>query len=160
MDDADWIVIFIVLAVFWGLIATVAKAKNRSAFAWILLSLIISPLLTLIIIIFMSRVPEEVPRVEYQFSGEQELSNDSYQLYLTKKYAIEKNDVLSKYIVGENSFADVSSALSYAHNMEKQKSQIKKSITKRNGSIECGKCGGSNASSSRECRYCKHELIL
>jgi ribosomal protein L40E len=108
----------------------------------------------------MSRVPEEDPRFQYQFTGEPELSNDSYQLYLTKKYAIEKNDVLSKYIVGENSFPDVSSALSYAHNLEKEKSQIKKSIAKKDGSIECGKCGGTNTPNTEACRYCKHPLVL
>jgi len=120
MDDINWMAVVITLLVFWGLIAIIAKAKNRSAIAWILLSLLISPLITLIVIIFMSRVIDEEPPIQYRFTGSAELSNDSYQIYLTKKYGIEKNDVLSKFLIGDKSFSSVNDALEYADSLEKK----------------------------------------
>lgn len=160
MSDGEWVGFIVVLVVFWGLIAVIAKAKNRSAVAWILLSLLISPLITLVVIIFMGKLQQEIPLVEYEFSGEPNLSNYSYQNYLTKKYSIEKNEVLNKFIVGSDVFLDVNSALKFTHNLEKERFLIKKSKKKKDGSIECSKCGGTNAVNAKECRYCKHILVV
>ena len=45
------------------------------------------------------------------YKGEPELSNDSYVLYITKKYAIEKNEVLGKYVLNEKLYDSLSEVL-------------------------------------------------
>jgi len=52
------------------------------------------------------------------FNGDRSLSNPRYQTYLVKKYAIEKNDTLGKFIVDLDPFDDLAGALAFAHGVE------------------------------------------
>jgi hypothetical protein len=54
-----------------------------------------------------------------EFSGDKSLDNDSYLIFLTKKYAIEKNGVLDKFICAEKLFNNIEEALGYADELEK-----------------------------------------
>ncbi len=45
------------------------------------------------------------------YKGEPELSNDSYILYLAKKYEIERNDLLGKYVLNEKLYNTIDDAL-------------------------------------------------
>lgn len=47
--------------------------------------------------------------------GERDLSNKEYQIFLVKKYDIEKNDVLSIFIADGKSYETIADALSAAH---------------------------------------------
>ena len=52
------------------------------------------------------------------FKGEPELSNDSYILFLAKKYAIEKNDLLGKYVLYDSLYPSLDEALKMADGLE------------------------------------------
>jgi hypothetical protein len=121
------------LILFWFLFAIAvgifAGNRGRSGFLWFLLSLFVSPLLTFIFVFVMKDLSEEkqiVIKVEspenkfksYSHSGEASLNNDSYKIYLTKQYEIEKNDLLNKYVCEEKLFEDIDSAINYAHERE------------------------------------------
>ena len=54
---------------------------------------------------------------ELSFFGSPELSNDSYLLFLTKKFDIQKNDVLGKYALNERLYGSIDEALSSAHQL-------------------------------------------
>lgn len=159
----DFQTLLVAMLVFGAITGIVAKARNRSFLAWFFISLIISPLISIIILLIMKRGEVES---EYEvgeqntFTGPADTSNDSYNIYLTKQYKIEKNEVLSKFIVGDKSFDEVQGALNYAHELDKEKSAIKKSKLNKDGSLACAKCGGSNVGNSKECRYCRHPLVI
>jgi len=48
------------------------------------------------------------------YSGERDIHDGKYQLFLTRKYGIEKNSALEKYVVGDDLFATLEDALAYA----------------------------------------------
>tara|TARA_B100000579_G_C22614359_1_gene748778 strand:- start:161 stop:655 length:495 start_codon:yes stop_codon:yes gene_type:complete len=52
------------------------------------------------------------------FSGEKDLTNDTYQLYLVEKYQIKKNDTLNKYVLNDKPYSELKDALEAAHNLE------------------------------------------
>jgi hypothetical protein len=58
------------------------------------------------------------------YVGERSLINDSYKLYLTKKYSIERNSVIEKFSCNSNIFEDLDSALKYADELELKKPRI------------------------------------
>ncbi|MDF9788113.1 hypothetical protein [Polynucleobacter sphagniphilus] len=67
--------------------------------------------------------------VELSFSGERDLNNDSYVLYITKKYVIEKNDVLGKYVLNEKLYDSLNEVLSAGNQLEDvEKEQEKKHL--------------------------------
>lgn len=153
---------------FWFLfsiaIGILASNRGRSGIGWFLISLLISPLLGLIFVLVTKNLAEEQEKEEEQklkevkFSGEQILSNDSYKIYLTKKFNIEKNDVLGKFICSDKLFDTVDAALTYAMEIDAKSSEIKLSTINPDGSITCAKCGGSNMNNEIDCRYCKYPL--
>jgi len=118
MPEYDLTSILIVWAIFAVLIILVANIKNRSVWSWIGISLLISPLLSLIILIFMSKLPESAIVEEVDFVGAKDLSSDSYKIYLTKKYKIEKNQTLDSYICNEKMFGSLDLALKEADVLE------------------------------------------
>ena len=52
------------------------------------------------------------------FSGERSLNNDSYKLYLTKNYGVEKNIALERIVCNEKLFSTIDDALAYADSLE------------------------------------------
>lgn len=58
---------------------------------------------------------EEKSRMLEKYSGEAEIQNSSYQLFLTKRYSIERNNTLEKYFFGDLVFESLDQALSAAH---------------------------------------------
>jgi len=54
-----------------------------------------------------------------RYCGEPSLQSGKYQLFLTKKYAIEKNATLEKYVVDDNLFQTLEDALAFCDNKEK-----------------------------------------
>ncbi|MBN8448872.1 MAG: hypothetical protein J0M13_07690 [Candidatus Accumulibacter sp.] len=55
-----------------------------------------------------------------RYNGERNIASGKYQLFLTKKYAIEKNATLEKYVVEDNLFETLEQALEFCDNKEKQ----------------------------------------
>ena len=52
------------------------------------------------------------------FVGIKSIDNDAYKIYLVKKYCIEKNMALGKFIVGDKLFNSIEEALSYASGVD------------------------------------------
>ena len=52
------------------------------------------------------------------YRGEPNLENDSYVLFLAKKYAIEKNDLLGKYVLNDSLYSSLDEALKMADGLE------------------------------------------
>jgi hypothetical protein len=66
-----------------------------------------------------------------KFEGEANISLPAYQLYLTRKFNIEKNSTLEKYIIGDQVYNHLDEALSasdvmYKMELEKEKSRLLK----------------------------------
>ena len=53
----DWIIILLVYAAFIFGVYKLAKSKNRDPGGWIIASIIISPLITIIILAIMQKLP-------------------------------------------------------------------------------------------------------
>jgi hypothetical protein len=156
--------IFLFWILFSIAVGILASNRGRSGIAWFFLSLLISPLLGLIFVLVTKNLAKEQEKEEEEklkevkYAGVQTLSNDSYKIYLTKKYNIEKNDVLSKFICSDKLFDTVDDALTYAMQIDAKSSEIKPSTINLDGSITCAKCGGANTNNEIDCRYCKYPL--
>ena len=61
------------------------------------------------------------------FSGEPELSNDSYVLYLAKKFNIHKNNVLGKHVLNERLYDTIDDALSAGDELNNLEIKVEKS---------------------------------
>ena len=59
----DWIIILFVYVVFIYSVYKLAKSKNRDPGGWMLASIIISPVIILVILAIMQRLPETKKRV-------------------------------------------------------------------------------------------------
>ena len=94
-------------------VALLAWYKNRSVLSWICLSLLLSPLLMFIWLLFVNTI--EI----YTYKGEKNLSNDSYKIYLTKQYYIEKVETIGKYQCFGKIFDSAEDALKYAFNVDR-----------------------------------------
>lgn len=55
-----------------------------------------------------------------RFTGKRDISEDSYQLFLTKQHLIELNHTLGKYVVGESLHKTLEDALSHADRLESE----------------------------------------
>ena len=74
---------------------------------------------------------EKIEDKKYIFKdGESNLNNDAYQLYLVKKYSISKNQVLSKFVLGNKLYENIEDVLNAAKildssiNKEKKNSEL------------------------------------
>jgi hypothetical protein len=101
------------------------------------------------------------------------LSDDEYQIYLVKKYNVEKNDVLGKYIVVGKSYESVAEALSVAHEKdldveakranavaaEQEKINSDTSKPQPNSHVKCPDCRQFVRKEANRCRHCSCKLI-
>lgn len=105
------------IAIIWVglslLVAGIAWLKNRSVATWLISALIFSPLITFLIIIFMSGVEK------YEYTGEATLNNEAYKIYLTKQYHIEKIETIGKFQSQDKTFDKVYDALRYAQSIDR-----------------------------------------
>ena len=105
------------IAIIWAglsfLVAGIAWFKNRSVATWLISALIFSPLITFLILIFLSGVEK------YEYTGESTLNNEAYKIYLTKQYNIEKIETIGKFQSQDKTFDKVLDALRYAQSIDK-----------------------------------------
>ena len=59
----DWIIVLLVFAAFIYGVYKLAKSKNRDPGGWMLASIIISPIIILVILVIMQKLPETKKRV-------------------------------------------------------------------------------------------------
>ncbi len=69
-----------------------------------------------------------------------DLSSDAYKIYLTKKYQIEKNEALGKFICRDRLFESIDQALHHAHGLEQlQKENIDADARRQQEQLELAK---------------------
>ncbi len=76
------------------------------------------------------------------YAGDASLNNDSYIIFLTRKYAIEKNDVLGQYICRDKLFPSLDDVLNFADELEiRQKTMSDAEIKAQALSLEAKEYG-------------------
>jgi flagellar motility protein MotE (MotC chaperone) len=121
--------------VIGGFCSYIAGQKNRSGFNWFVLGALFS-LLALFALIAVPKLDEtdslrELGSIGAEvslnskasndlFQDEPDLASDKYQLYLTKKFDIQKNATLEKYVVLDKLFQTLKEALEYAHGLSQK----------------------------------------
>ena len=122
----------LISAVVFGILGTVIaqnKGVSRTAGFW--WGFLLGPV-GLIVVALLNPEPQASIsiRTSDRFSAvdgvEYDTSNDSYRLWLVRKYGIEKNDTLGKFIVGTSVLNDLEEALSFADNLERADIEAKK----------------------------------
>lgn len=95
----------------------IAKNKGVTQSTGFWLGFFLGPI-GLIIVALLN--PSSVRRINVsdQFDGDRDLLSDRYQLWLTKKYDIQRNDTLGRYVVGDESFINLEEALKDADRRE------------------------------------------
>ena len=59
----DWIIVLLIYAVFIYVVYKLAKSKNRDPGGWMLASIIISPVIILVVLAIMQKLPKTKKRV-------------------------------------------------------------------------------------------------
>ncbi len=95
------------------------------------------------------------------WSKERNLSSDEYQIYLVKKYGIEKNDVLGKFIADGKSYESVTDALAAAHAKDVESEAARQEAINNDLSephpdthVKCPDCKGLVRKEANKCRHC------
>ena len=118
-------------AVFGFLGTVIAKNKGVSQTAGFWWGCLLGPF-GLIVVALLNPEPKASTSIKTseRFSAGDgavyDTSNDSYRLWLVRKYGIEKNDTLGKFIVGTSLLNDLEEALSFADRIERGDSEAKK----------------------------------
>jgi len=94
-------------------------------------------------------------------SGEKSITSDAYKLYLVTKWGIQKNEVLSKFVVQDRLFNTIEEAMEYANTLEAEgemaKAKALAEITIHNdGTWTCPKCAHFNPLPVGKCKFCNY----
>ena len=60
----DWIIVLLVYAIFIYGVYKLAKSKNRDPGGWMLASIIISPIIIIVILAIMQKIPGKKKRIK------------------------------------------------------------------------------------------------
>lgn len=112
----------------------VAKNKGISQRTGVLFGLFLGPIGLIIVALLSPASTSRVPP-SAQFSGDRDLNGDKYQLWLTQKYDITRNDTLGRYVVADKSFATLEEALRRADHLEHQRIEQRVLETERREEI-------------------------
>lgn len=131
--------IILLILVIQGLVfgffcSYIAREKNRDSASWFCLGFAFSILAVLALIAVPKRdatppssdsTPSFKPhpifpyvsgeKIEDEFKGERDITSLPYQLFLTKKFDIEKNLTLEKFVIGQDVFHTLDDSLNEAH---------------------------------------------
>lgn len=104
-------------AIIFGLIgSSISKKRGHPKKIGFLFGFFLGPIgiiIFLLLYVHNSQIPADAV-----FDGKQELESDRYQLWLTQKYNIVRNETLARYIVKADSFATLNEAFAYADQLE------------------------------------------
>jgi len=133
MVGGFWLFLAFAQAVAVGLFSGyVAEQKGRDYWSWFALGAIFSFLALLALIalpkveaapvrqFFVSPPPTKEPplpatsETKLLFNGPRDLDAPTYQLFLTRRFSIERNNTLEKFVIGDLVFESLPEALAYA----------------------------------------------
>jgi hypothetical protein len=127
---ADWgmamielLILIVFMGVFFGTLgALIAKYRGASGAFGFLLGAILGPIGCLIAVFLRPHaIPNQAATRVPSPPSNKDLDNAQYRLWLVRKYAIERNEVLGEVICGNLSFSTVDEALKFAHEYEESK---------------------------------------
>lgn len=109
--------------VFGFFCSYIAKEKGRSSGSWFFLGLCFS-ILAVLALIAVPKIDDKKSSVtplpgtrsdgtlqEKEFDGERNISSPAYQLFLTRRFGIEKNATLEKFVIGDEVFNTLEASL-------------------------------------------------
>lgn len=134
------LIAFILQALVFGFFAGyIAREKGRSFGSWFVLGFLFSILAVLALIavpkvaplprnfenggehpparpdyVARTPTPTATPVMQQLFDGKRDFALPAYQLFLTKRFGVEKNNTLEKFVIGNDVYDDLPSALSEA----------------------------------------------
>jgi hypothetical protein len=92
-----------------------------------------------------------------RFNGSKDLNSDAYKIYLVKKWSIEKNDALNKFILKDKLFDSIEEATKHANDLESEWEATMDSTGVTMGEAGtwiCPKSGHQNLLPIGKCNYC------
>lgn len=99
--------------------AYIAREKGRGQGNWFLLGFLFSFLAVLALVAIPRREVGDgettAKKNRFEYRGVLDVADPSYQLFLTRKFAIEKNQTLDVYVIGNEVFQTLNAALVDAH---------------------------------------------
>jgi hypothetical protein len=108
-----------------------------------------------------ARSEASVNQSKNSWNKERDLSSDEYQIYLIKKYQVEKNEVLGRFIADGKSYANVDDALSAAHEKDLEGEKLAQEKFNNDLSephpdthVKCPECRGLVRKEANKCRHC------
>lgn len=118
-------VIFLQGLIFGVFCSYIAGQKNRNRFSWFVLGYLFS-ILAMLTLVAVPKIENKVkvtagPSDEIPlFDGNRDITSPKYQLFLTKRYSIEKNSTLEKFVIEDSVFNTLADSLraadaSYGH---------------------------------------------
>lgn len=113
----DVLLVLFFVGLICGIVgATIAQHKGGSAAAGFFLGAFLGPIGLIIAALLgpEQQVQAERPKVSASFEGERSLANDSYKLWLTSRFNIQRNDVLGSYVCDSRLFPTLDAVLAYA----------------------------------------------
>jgi len=126
MEFGALLVIFIVgCCIFGGIGALLGSTVNKGA-AGLFLGVALGPIGWILVLLLPRGIPQSSTQSENRQDFpeeppcERDLALDAYQIWLVKKYRIQKNEVLGKYIYKERLFATIDDVLVFVDSLERQ----------------------------------------
>ena len=119
-----WLVVLFVAGLLFGFVGVlIAANKGVSSAAGFWLGAFLGPIGLVIVALLSPDGDDQASApapVSKSFEGERALSNDAYRLWLTSRYAIQRNEVLDRYVVSDRLFPSVDDALHHASELHRE----------------------------------------
>lgn len=130
------LIAFVISIGLCAAVGHIAKGRGRSMLAWFGISILITPLFSLLLLLASKNIQEEKNREREKndlarilhshnanterWQGIRSLNDDAYKIFLTKKYNLEKNDVLGKIASKNKLYDSVDEAIADLHEIDKK----------------------------------------
>ena len=110
----------IISAVFFGILGSRIAENKRVSTQWgFWLGLLLGPIGLVITALLNSSEYTDISGKRTEFSGDRELTNDAYKIWLVTEYKIEKNEALGSFVCDGRLFPSIDEAMQHAHAAER-----------------------------------------
>lgn len=115
--------ILLISGVVFGFVGSfVAKNRGLSQSTGFLFGFFLGPVGIIVVALLSAHPKSQIPTAAI-FAEDRDITSDRYQLWLTQKYDISRNDTLGRYVVRDRSFGTLEEALQNADGLEEALSE-------------------------------------